>query len=177
MSALSPTINPAPCRARSAHTKLNVSLLGEVANAEMLQARIRRISYGPALSPLRPIHRRCTRGLAADTRRDRNHAPIAHPVPHLSGRCHHSAPRNPPLPALRGRRRPGLPPVPPTPAETATTPPSRTQSRTYRADAIILLLGTPLFPRSAVGGGQASLEETGDGDRGAPEEGDSEEQN
>src|ERR1035441_4768681 len=53
--ALSPTIHPAPCRARSAHTKLNVSLLGEVANAEMLQARIRRISYGPALSPLRPI--------------------------------------------------------------------------------------------------------------------------
>src|ERR1039457_3900226 len=52
---------------------------------------------------------------------------------------------------------------PPTPAETATTPPSRTQSRTYRADAIILLLGIPLFRRSAVGGGQASLEETGDG--------------
>src|ERR1039457_5590843 len=70
--SLSQTIHAASCRARSAHTKLNVSLLGEVANAEMLQARIRRISYGPALSPVRPIHRRCTRGLAADTRRDRN---------------------------------------------------------------------------------------------------------
>src|ERR1035437_3253733 len=105
MSALSPTIHPAPCRARSAHTKLNVSLLGEVANAEMLQARIRRISYVPALSPLRPIHRRCTRGLAARTRRARTHPPAG----------------------------------------------------------IILLLGTPLFRRSAVGGGQALLEETGDG--------------
>src|ERR1035441_8398070 len=60
------------------------------------------------------------------------------------------------------RPAPAAPPPPP-PAETATTPPSRTQSRTYRADAVILLLGIPLFRRSAVGGGEASLEETGDG--------------
>ena len=41
--------------------------------------------------------------------------------------------------------------------------PSRTQSRTYRADAVILLLGIPIFRRAGVGGGQASLEETGEG--------------
>jgi hypothetical protein len=39
----------------------------------------------------------------------------------------------------------------------------RTQSRTYRADAVILLLGIPIFRRAGVGGGQASLEETGEG--------------
>ena len=36
-------------------------------------------------------------------------------------------------------------------------------SRTYRADAIILVLGITIFRRAGVGGGQASLEETGEG--------------
>ena len=47
---------------------------------------------------------------------------------------------------------------PPPPGERA-----RTTSRTYRADAVILLLGIPIFRRAAVGGGQASLEEVGEG--------------
>jgi len=38
----------------------------------------------------------------------------------------------------------------------------RTHSRTYRADAVILLLGIPIFRRVGVGGGQASLEEAGE---------------
>ena len=40
---------------------------------------------------------------------------------------------------------------------------SRTTSRTYRADAVILFLGITIFRRAGVGGGQASLEETGEG--------------
>jgi hypothetical protein len=52
---------------------------------------------------------------------------------------------------------------PPSPGESAPPAPSRTQSRNYRADAVILLLGIPIFRRSGVGGGQASLEETGEG--------------
>ena len=40
---------------------------------------------------------------------------------------------------------------------------SRTTSRTYRADAVILLLGITVFRRAGVGGGKASLEETGEG--------------
>ena len=40
---------------------------------------------------------------------------------------------------------------------------SRTMSRTYRADAVILFLGITIFRRAGVGGGQASLEETGEG--------------
>ena len=40
---------------------------------------------------------------------------------------------------------------------------SRTTSRNYRADAVILFLGITLFRRAGVGGGQASLEETGEG--------------
>jgi hypothetical protein len=43
-------------------------------------------------------------------------------------------------------------------------PVSRSNSRTYRADAVILLLGITIFRRAGVGGGQASLEETGAGD-------------
>jgi hypothetical protein len=39
----------------------------------------------------------------------------------------------------------------------------RSTSRTYRADAIILLLGIPIYRRAGVGGGQASFEETGEG--------------
>jgi hypothetical protein len=42
------------------------------------------------------------------------------------------------------------------------TPP-RSTSRTYRADAVILLLGIPIYRRTNVGGGQASFEETGEG--------------
>ena len=70
-----------------------------------------------------------------------------------------------PLIRLRGQSTPAAPAAasPPAPAEMATTPPPRTQSRTYRADAVILLLGIPLFRRAGVGGGQASLQETGEG--------------
>jgi len=39
----------------------------------------------------------------------------------------------------------------------------RSMSRTYRADAVILLLGVPIYRRAGVGGGQASFEETGEG--------------
>jgi hypothetical protein len=41
--------------------------------------------------------------------------------------------------------------------------PSRVTSRTYRADAVILLLGISIYKRAGVGGGRASLEETGEG--------------
>jgi hypothetical protein len=41
--------------------------------------------------------------------------------------------------------------------------PSRTTARTYRADAVILFLGIAIFRRAGVGGGQASLEENGEG--------------
>jgi len=39
----------------------------------------------------------------------------------------------------------------------------RTETRRYRADAAILLLGITIFRRSGVGGGQVSVEETSDG--------------
>src|SRR5580658_1535758 len=45
--------------------------------------------------------------------------------------------------------------------QSETSPPS--SSRTYRADAVILLLGIPIYRRAGVGGGQASFEETGEG--------------
>ncbi len=41
--------------------------------------------------------------------------------------------------------------------------PSRIASRTYRADALITFLGVTIYRRTGVGGGQASLEETGEG--------------
>ena len=41
--------------------------------------------------------------------------------------------------------------------------PSRSTSRTYRADAVILFLGLSIYRRAGVGGGRASLEETGEG--------------
>ncbi|MCU1238997.1 MAG: hypothetical protein JWP63_6964 [Candidatus Solibacter sp.] len=40
---------------------------------------------------------------------------------------------------------------------------SRIVSRTYRADAVILFLGVGIYHRAGVGGGQASLEESGEG--------------
>jgi hypothetical protein len=40
---------------------------------------------------------------------------------------------------------------------------SRIASRTYRADALITLLGVTIFRRAGVGGGQASMEEMGEG--------------
>jgi hypothetical protein len=40
---------------------------------------------------------------------------------------------------------------------------SRTASRTYRCDAVIPFFGITIFRRTGVGGGQASLEETGEG--------------
>src|SRR4051794_40858023 len=42
--------------------------------------------------------------------------------------------------------------------------PARITSRTYRADAAILFLGMVVFRRPGVGGGQASMEETGEGE-------------
>ena len=39
----------------------------------------------------------------------------------------------------------------------------RVLSRTYRTDAIILLLGLTIYKRAGVGGGQTSVEETGEG--------------
>lgn len=51
------------------------------------------------------------------------------------------------------------------PAQPSVAPPSpgHATSRTYRADAVILLLGLPIYKRPGVGGGQASIEETGEG--------------
>ena len=46
---------------------------------------------------------------------------------------------------------------------TASGPPPRVISRTYRADATILVLGITVFRRPGVGGGRASLEEASDG--------------
>jgi hypothetical protein len=40
---------------------------------------------------------------------------------------------------------------------------SRTTSRVYRADAVILFLGITIFRRAGVGGGQAALEAAGEG--------------
>ncbi len=45
----------------------------------------------------------------------------------------------------------------------AAGPPSSVISRTYRADATILVLGITVFRRTGVGGGRASLEEASDG--------------
>ncbi len=70
-----------------------------------------------------------------------------------------------PLFRLHGQSNAAAPaPAPPSaPGETAAMPASRTTSRTYRADAVILLLGISLFRRAGVGGGKASLEESGEG--------------
>jgi hypothetical protein len=45
----------------------------------------------------------------------------------------------------------------------AAVAPSRSTSRTYRADAAILFLGISIYRRAAVGGGRASFEESGEG--------------
>jgi hypothetical protein len=45
----------------------------------------------------------------------------------------------------------------------AAKAPARTTLRRYRADAVILFLGFPIFKRAGVGGGQGSIEETGEG--------------
>ena len=50
---------------------------------------------------------------------------------------------------------------PPDQGESGAPASSRTQSRKYRADAVILFLGLSVYRRAGVGGGQASLEETG----------------
>lgn len=62
-----------------------------------------------------------------------------------------------PLFRLRGQTMPSAP------AQGATEALARTQSRAYRADAVVLFLGITVFRRSGVGGGQASLEEAGEG--------------
>uniref|UniRef100_Q01ZS4 DUF3108 domain-containing protein n=1 Tax=Solibacter usitatus (strain Ellin6076) TaxID=234267 RepID=Q01ZS4_SOLUE len=46
-------------------------------------------------------------------------------------------------------------------APSGTTP---VACRTYRCDAVVLFLGMTVFRRAGVGGGEASLEETGDGE-------------
>ena len=56
-----------------------------------------------------------------------------------------------------------VPQPPPNPGEPAAAASSRTTSRTYRADAVVLFLGISIYRRAGVGGGQASLEETGEG--------------
>jgi hypothetical protein len=48
-------------------------------------------------------------------------------------------------------------------APSANSLPSRSTYRTYRADAVILFLGIPIYRRAGVGGGRASVEETGEG--------------
>lgn len=52
-------------------------------------------------------------------------------------------------------------PAAPSPGPRAS-PASRAESRTYRADALITFLGVTIFRRAGVGGGQASMEETGE---------------
>jgi hypothetical protein len=65
---------------------------------------------------------------------------------------------------LRGQSTAAAPASPPAdPGESAVAVSSRVQSRRYRADAVILLLGISIYRRAGVGGGQASLEETGEG--------------
>jgi len=54
-----------------------------------------------------------------------------------------------------------LPPL--APGTRAAAASSRSTSRTYRADAVILFLGISVYRRAAVGGGRASFEETGEG--------------
>src|SRR3954453_10151555 len=46
---------------------------------------------------------------------------------------------------------------------TATGTPQRAKVHRYRADAVILLLGMPIHRRTAVGEGEASIEEGGEG--------------
>jgi hypothetical protein len=55
------------------------------------------------------------------------------------------------------------PALPPGSGSRAVGAPSRSASRTYRADAVILILGITIYRRAGVGGGRASLEETGEG--------------
>lgn len=50
----------------------------------------------------------------------------------------------------------------PRPGRTANSDPHTILKR-YRADAVILLLGVPIFKRSSVGSGQVSVEEAGEG--------------
>jgi hypothetical protein len=69
-----------------------------------------------------------------------------------------------PLLRLHGQSTSAAPPAnspQPEQGESAAAAPSRTQSRTYRADAVILFLGLSVYRRAGVGGGHASLEETG----------------
>ncbi len=67
-----------------------------------------------------------------------------------------------PLFRLRGQPAPAAPTSAPSPVPRDGASP-RIASRTYRADALITLLGVTIFRRAGVGGGQASLEETGEG--------------
>ena len=68
------------------------------------------------------------------------------------GRMHGRAAASTPVPS---------PPISPDASAAGST--SRTTVRRYRADAVILLLGIPIFKRAGVGGGQVSVEETGEG--------------
>jgi len=53
--------------------------------------------------------------------------------------------------------------APPGPGKNVGEALSRSVSRTYRADAVILLLGISIYRRAGVGSGRASLGETGEG--------------
>jgi hypothetical protein len=69
-----------------------------------------------------------------------------------------------PLFRLRGQSTATAAPIStPSAIESVPVSPARVTSRTYRADAIILLLGIAVYRRPGVGGGHASLEEAGDG--------------
>ena len=45
----------------------------------------------------------------------------------------------------------------------SSSPDSRSVLKRYRADAVILLLGIPIYKRAGVGSGQVAVEETGEG--------------
>ena len=68
-----------------------------------------------------------------------------------------------PLFRLRGQSTAAAAPIPRPARGERGDGPSRVTSRTYRADAMILLLGIAVYRRPGVGGGHASLEEAGDG--------------
>src|SRR5450759_206847 len=64
----------------------------------------------------------------------------------------------PPFGSLRLEGQPSASP----PGPGAVGASARTKSRTYRCDAVILFLGIAIYRRAGGGGGQASLEETGE---------------
>jgi len=71
----------------------------------------------------------------------------------LGSRCH-----------LNAQSDAGEPSTPSTsPSANSVDAPQRTKARRYRADAAIMFLGMTVYRRSAVGDGEASIEDTGAG--------------